>query len=124
MAVTELSQEMQNFIDSNIRSVGDLEVLFLLANDPSRQWTSDEVSKELRTNSNYAQAQLKELTRTGLIEFQNGKFHSHPNPQLMDLVYRLRNDYTLRRSAVINYIYDQPLEKIRGFADAFKLKKD
>ena len=124
MTDSELSQEIQNFINAHIRSVGDLEVIFLLANDPKRMWSSEEVSRELRTNVTYAQAQLKELTRVGLVECENTKFASQQDPQLLDLIYRLRNDYTLRRSTVINFIYDQPLEKIRGFADAFKLKKD
>lgn len=124
MAESELSLEMQNFINAHIRSVGDLEVLFLLAEDPRRQWTGEEVSRELRTNANYAQSQLKELCKVGLLENESGKFSTRADPQLLDLIYRLRNDYTLRRSTVINFIYEQPLEKIRGFADAFKLKKD
>jgi hypothetical protein len=124
VADSDLSQEIQSFINTHIRSVGDLEVIFLLANDPKRMWSGEEVSRELRTNANYAQTQLKDLARIGVLECVDGKFACRQDPQLLDLLYRLRDDYTLRRYTVINFIYDQPLEKIRGFADAFRLKKD
>lgn len=124
MSDSELSKEIQDFINSHIRSVGNLDVLFLLSSDPTKIWTAEDVSRELRTNSNYATSQLQELKRIGLIDTIGGGFSSRKDPQILDIVYKTRNAYNLRRSSVINLIYDQPLEKIRDFAEAFKLKKD
>lgn len=124
MTDVDLSEEIKNFINAHIRSVGHLEVLFLLGDDPARSWTAEMVSGELRTNPTYALSQLKELTAAGLVSFMNGKYASTSDPQLLDLVYKLRSAYNIKRSTVINYIYDQPLEKIKSFAEAFKLKKD
>lgn len=124
MSDSEFSEEIRNFINAHIRSVGNLDVLVLLADDPKKSWTPEDVSRELRTNPDYANSQLQELKRIGLIESVNGGFISHRNPQVLDMVYRLRSAYNSRRSSVINLIYEQPLEKIRGFAEAFKLKKD
>lgn len=124
MTEFDLSEEIRNFINAHIRSVGHLEVLFLLGDDPSKEWTAEMVSGELRTNPTYALAQLKELTQAGIISVKSGKYVCTTDPQILDQIYKLRNAYNVKRSTVINFIYDQPLEKIRSFAEAFKLKKD
>lgn len=51
MSNQSLSKEIKDFIENYIPSVGFVDVLFLFYLSPEKKWTSDEVNKELRTNS-------------------------------------------------------------------------
>lgn len=115
---------IREFIYKNIRSVGHLEVLLLLARDPHKRWTADEVSRELRTNTSYALSQLNELVQSRLLSAEQTPLYSYlSNVEIDPLVLQLHGIYNSRRTTLINLIYSQPMEKIMGFADAFQLKK-
>lgn len=124
MSDSDLPREISDFISIYINSVGHLEVLLLLSDDPKRGWTAEDVSQELRSNENYANAQLKELTQNGLLYFSENKYYCTKDSDKLSKIYKLRDQYNVRRFSVISLIYNKPLEKIRDLADAFRIKKE
>jgi hypothetical protein len=121
----EISEELRSFIRRNINSVSLLDVLFLLKKDAHRKWTPEEVSHEMRTNPSYAASQLYELTAMKCVSFETPNlFWFDPQETSIRLVDQLEELYNSRRATVINFIYSQPIDSIRNFADAFKMKKD
>lgn len=121
----EISEELRSFIRRNINSVSLLDVLFLLKKDAHRKWTPEGVSHEMRTNPSYAASQLYELVAMKCLSFEEPNlFWFDPQAESSELFDQLEELYNSRRATVINFIYSQPIESIRNFADAFKMKKD
>ncbi|UOF00875.1 hypothetical protein [Bdellovibrio reynosensis] len=97
----------------------------MMKQNPDREWSARDLSKEMRTNVDYAASQLAFLAYKGFINPTDDvcyKYHSEsPYKPMVD---QLEEYYNLHRPSVINCIYSQPIDSIRGFADAFKIKKD
>lgn len=129
---SKISEELRNFIRTNVNSVSLLEVLFLLKKDPSHRWTSGDVSLEMRTNPSYALAQLLNLLAadiakdevTGDGNQQIHHFYFNTMSPHLEMIEQLEKLYTERKATLINFIYSQPIDNIRSFADAFIIKKD
>lgn len=129
-----LSAEVEKLIIDHISSVAQLEVLLLLYNSAqcagggNAEWSALAVSKELRIDANSAAERLADLCSRGFIVSRGDKeLHYHFYPKSSDLeraVYGLAKCYSEQRVSVINLIFSKPLDKIRTFADAFKLKGD
>lgn len=124
----EFPDDVRQFLAEHISSVAQLEVLLLLRGDRERQWTAGEVGKALYTTPEIVSQQLADLQRHGLLAVGDG---SEPHyrywpatPALDDQMARLETTYRERRVAVISAIYSQPIDKVRTFADAFRLRKD
>ena len=75
-----------------------------------------------------ASEQLGELHARGLLARMgdsNTRYQYRPaTPDLDAQVCRLETAYQERRVAVITAIYSQPVDRVRTFADAFRLRKD
>lgn len=121
---SEIPEALRLFLRRNINSVSLLDVLLLLRREVPRSWTPDELSIEMRTNRSYAASQLAELQALKLIHFDGSKYSYEGTTQDQQLIADLEDLYNSRRSTVINFIYSQPIDSIRDFADAFKIKKD
>lgn len=121
-----LSSEIIHFINENISSVAELEVLFTLVLQPGKAWDAKTIAKELRSNSTSAGNQLSELHSKKLIQkINNESFQYIPQDKTLDdLIKTLRSNYIDRPVAIITCIYEKPSEKLKVFSDAFKLKKD
>jgi predicted ArsR family transcriptional regulator len=117
----DIPSEVKEFIRHNVVSVGHLDVLLLLARDPERVWIADQVASELRTNQTLAEKHLRDLASLGLAR---AGYMCTSEPALREKIERLAGIYHLRRPSVIHFIYSQPMDRIRDFADAFKIKKD
>ncbi len=117
--------ELKDFLRRHIKSVGHLEILVLFSKDLDRSWTAQQISQELRTNLSLAGTQLDDLTRSGIVEIcEDGSSRCVMEPVYRETLKRLVSFYLLRRSLIIEFIYSQPLDRIRSFADAFRIKKD
>jgi hypothetical protein len=126
--VDDFPADLKRFIESHISSVAQLELLLLLRSDPEKTWTPEEAAKSLYTAADIVAGQLAELHQRGLLALlQNpGPAYRYlpTSPDLADLVSRLSEFYKERRVSVITLIYSQPLDKVRTFADAFRLRKE
>jgi hypothetical protein len=123
-----ISQDVRTLIVERIDSVVQLEVLLLLHSTPGRAWSSAEVAQQLRIDPSWATGQLGELAARALLaavpEAGDSFRYAPASPQLDGTVAQLAKDYAERRVTVITLIFSKPVDKLRTFADAFRLRKD
>jgi len=123
-----ISQDVRALIVERIDSVVQLELLLLLQATADRAWTAAEVAQHLRIDPAWAAGQLGELVGRGLAAPATDApyaFRYAPTPPALDgTVSQLVKDYAERRVTVITMIFSKPVDKLRTFADAFRLRKD
>lgn len=121
-----ISAATQAFVAEHIDSVLQLEVLLLLRARGEQSSSAEQISKELRIDSAWAAEQLQNLCNRAILvcdESPSRTYRYNPaNEQLRQAVDALAQAYTDRRVAVISLIYSKPMDKIRGFADAFRIR--
>jgi hypothetical protein len=123
----EIPAQLKLFLEERIHSVAQLELLLLLRGDPAKAWTLDEASRALAVPAEMAASQLGELQVAGLLSAAASPptFRYQPRSGELDqLVASLAQLYQERRVSVITLIYSKPVDKVRTFADAFRLRKD
>lgn len=126
MADTPISRDLRNFIASNIQSVEQLEILCLLAEEPSKAWTVAETYRLIQSTEKSVQEGLQYFVARELLTADaNGAFRFLPKTSMLNAsTMELIKAYRERRVAVIETIYKKPLEPAQHFADAFRLRKD
>lgn len=104
--------EVLAFIDSAIESVDQLEILLLLRRHPSRTWTAQSVSDEMRGAPLAARMRLKQLEIAGLVETTAGDpptYRYRPADGQVDLlVGRLDEAFRAYRPRVIERVFKKP----------------
>lgn len=120
----EISLEIRRFIDQHVESVAQLEVLLLLKQHPERDWTADDMAKALYAAPEMCAGLLQEWARRGFaVAMAPGpKYRYRESPELDQLVVQLAELYRERRVSVITLIYAKPVDRVRTFADAFRLR--
>lgn len=126
-----LPDDVGRFLEDNITSVAQLEVLLLLRDDRQREWSVDEVSRALYAGASGMADQLNDLVAKGLAFLVQAadldpRFRYRPecDSELDAFIGRLADYYKERRVSVISLIYSDPLKKARTFADAFRIRKE
>jgi hypothetical protein len=125
--MNDLPADIKQFISDRIDSVAQLELLLLLRSNSSKDWTPQEAGKALYAAADVTALQMADLQLQGLLDAGtvHHSFRYRPeNAQLARLVDRSADLYCERRVAVITAVYTKPIDKIRSFADAFRLRKD
>jgi hypothetical protein len=123
-----LSQQLQDFLTHQINSVVQVEVLLLLFASTPRWWTASQIAGELRIDEMGAAAQAEDLYRRGLLQCRQERAieysYQAADTSLNDTVRQLAVAYADRRVTIISIIYSKPIDPIKSFADAFRLRKD
>ncbi|HET9450958.1 MAG TPA: hypothetical protein VFO83_08760 [Aggregicoccus sp.] len=123
MTDANLPPRVQRFLLAHIDSVEKLEVLLLLRGNAGRTWTGAAVAQELRIAEESARGRLQDLCSRGLLSCESDSYRYAPgsggDAQAVD---ELASTYALRRVSVISFIFSQPMDRIRSFADAFRIK--
>jgi hypothetical protein len=123
-----IPKEVRLFITENINSVFQLEVLLLLYNQKERGWSAEEVDDELGIGVEEAGRQLSDLHARGLLAVgkdQGSSYCYGPDTDELDqIVSGLARAYRERRINVISSIFSKEVDKVRLFAEAFRLRKD
>jgi hypothetical protein len=126
MAETEFSPRLRAFVREFVTSPEQLDVLVLLRENRSKEWTAEEVGKALSIVREVASMRLFLFSRGGLLGFRGGSetvYWFEPKPDLADLADELGEAWTSRRAAMLELVTGKPAEPVQSFADAFKLKK-
>ena len=120
-----LPEDVHHFLHQHIESVEQLEVLLLLWRTPERGWTSDEVATAVYSHPSSVVRRLALLLGQGLLrEREPGCYQYAPRTAgLHDTVTRLDHVYRERRVAVITLIASKPIESVRAFSDAFRIRR-
>jgi hypothetical protein len=120
----EFSAEFQTFINKNINSVEQIEVLLILRANPERVWTIDEISAIMRSSPNSIRSRLEGLAACELSAAVPGEgFRYAASGRLHAMVEVLAEEYAERRFSVIELVFSRP-DAARTFADAFRLRED
>ncbi len=112
---------------THIDSIEKLEVLLLLRAMTEREWTASAVAQELRITEASAAARLEDLFAGRLLSSTAGppavyRFSPVHSDDVRS-VAELAQVYAERRVSVITFIFTKPQARVRGFADAFLLKR-
>jgi DNA-binding HxlR family transcriptional regulator len=122
-----ITSRVKQLITEHLDSVMQLEVLLLLAGGPGKVWTAPDLAQQLRIDAAWVDGQLRTMTAGGLVAVseQSGpapaQYRFAPRtPELAQAVSELAD----RRVTVIGLIFAKPTDKLRSFADAFRIRKD
>ncbi len=114
-------------IAQQIRSVGHLELFLFLYENREKTWGIGHLSKEMRTNEKLVADQLNDLADAVIREGTNSEIlvqFRFNNTEWVKAGEEITELYRTRRHSLINTIYNRPIDTIRSFAEAFKIKKD
>lgn len=108
----DIPEQARNLIAASIGSVMALEVLLLLYQRPEREWTEEDVARELLIAPSWTRMRLADLARGGLLAEMGFPPHTYRYyPASMDLnaaVAAVARTYAERPQAVVAYIHSKP----------------
>ncbi|HET9095120.1 MAG TPA: hypothetical protein VFN37_00540 [Candidatus Baltobacteraceae bacterium] len=124
MARREFTSEFRTFINRNINSVEQIEVLLILLANPERVWTIEEISAVMRSSRNSIRSRLESLTARKLAAaVEDSGYRYSASGRLHVMVEVLAEEYGERRFSVIELVFSKG-DPLQSFADAFRLKED
>lgn len=118
-------QDALDFVRLSLGSIWALELLALLGREPERSWPLDKIVHESRSSFHAVNQAVLLLEQAGLIAMTAPhEYRYQPKTPTLDAIGELvQKLYVNKPSAVIAAIVESPNDKLRTFADAFKLKK-
>jgi hypothetical protein len=122
-----IPNDVKEFILRNITSVEEMEVLFFLRDRRDSAWTAEEISARFRSSVPSIAQRLSDLQSRSLVARGDapGSYRYWPKePVLEEQVSKLSHFYAERRISIIELIYTRPSDKLRSFADAFRIKEN
>jgi hypothetical protein len=122
-----IPDSVARFLAAHVRSLEQLEILLLLAGQPSKEWSGDEVYDVIRSSQGSVRERLGELRNQGLLlaNSHGTAFRFAPSSvEIAATVESLAQLYKERRVKIVEMIYAPPAEPLKGFADAFRFKKE
>jgi predicted ArsR family transcriptional regulator len=127
--VEPLPDDVRRFLDANVESIEQLEILRVLAESSEAEWDADALARAIQAPPADAAAHLAALHARGLVALRTegagarGR-HGARSPELAAGVERLLRCYRERPVTMIKVVYARANERLRAFADAFKLRKE
>ncbi len=117
--------DILDFVRNSIGSVWALELLLVVGGRPERAWQPEELVRELRSSPAAISGAMLLLERAGLLARvgNDGCRYQPASPELDHIGELVRKIYAAKPATVIEAIFEQPYEKIRTFAEAFKFKE-
>jgi hypothetical protein len=127
MTDPDFPEHLRAFIQQNIANVDAAEVLLFLAGAPDRWLTPLELAAELRPaalDESAARRYLAFFESRGLARQSGDRYqYRRVSPETEATIEALVKAYNERPVTLVRMIYTLKDEKIRSFADAFRLKK-
>jgi hypothetical protein len=115
--------EVLAFVQKSIKSVWALELLLLLRRNRQRAWSTKDLVLEMRSSEAAVAEALSGLRGIGFVSAESDGFrYESSNPDLDRISGSIEELYSTKPLAVAKAIISAPNDKLRLFADAFKLK--
>jgi hypothetical protein len=124
--MSELTDPVRRLIAEHIVSVEQLEILLLLRSH-AQSWTAQQVAEEIRTSADSAGRRLEDLHKRGFLAREQEspkRYRYSPPAERMPVLEALAAAYSERRFSVIELIFAKPIENLRVYSDAFRLRKE
>jgi hypothetical protein len=124
-----IPQDVVAFLDANVESFEQLELLRILGQSPDREWQlaelAHEVQTDLQTAARHAAALggrglLTQVTRGAETAFRYGC----EKPALERQLRGMLTAYNERPVSMIKLVYAQASNPLRAFSDAFRVRKE
>ncbi len=124
-----IPEDIKRFIEMNIDSVDQLEILRVLGEDPLKEWGATALVQEVQTQVETLGQHLAALQARGLlvIKTQGSELYCSygaSHPEVEDMINKLLRVYRERPVTMINLVYAKARRDLQSFADAFRLKKE
>lgn len=124
-----IPDEVRRFLDENVESVDQLEVLRILGEDPAREWAAGELAGELQADPQALSSDLVALHSRGLLKrAARGTEvfcqYGPATPELADALGLLLRVYLERPVTMIRLVSTRASRAIRSFAEAFRFRKE
>lgn len=123
MAKHEFSAAFRTFVNKNITSVEQIEVLLLLHANPERVWSTGEISATLRSSSYAIESRMPGLVAARLARAAGGGYQYAAAGGAHAFVQMLQQEYSARRFSVIDLVFSKS-DPLQSFAEAFRLKEE
>jgi hypothetical protein len=129
MEDSAFSDEFCAFLQTTVPSVDAAELLLALRSNPDRHWDAAEAAQSLQGRVNFkdndATRYLELFQARSLVVAQpDRRFQYRPaSPELAGFIETLVRAYNERPVTLIRMIYALRDDKIRSFADAFRIRK-
>lgn len=126
VADDSITKEMRQFLAQHIHSVEQLEIFLVLGEDSSRSWSVREIFQKIQSSEKSIGHCLERFLKESLVTAEGeGQYRlSEKTLPLIRMAVELKEAYRQRHLKVIEVIYPPPLDSVRKFAAAFKLRKD
>jgi hypothetical protein len=129
MPVDPFPEEVKRFMDQNIESIEQLEILRILGEDPEKEWSATVLAREVQAPPQGIAAHLAGLHSRGLLTSvprDKDLFwrYGPRTPELEQMVGRLLQLYRQRPVTMINLVYSRARDALQTFADAFRVRKE
>ena len=123
--MSALPDDVHRFLYQHITSVEQLEVLLIARRSPGRSWSAGDMARELYSHPSSIAQRFRVLLGAGLMrESAPEHFQYAPRSrELHDTVGRVDDMYRERRVAVISLIASKPIENVKAFSDAFRIRR-
>ena len=120
-----LTNRLLNFFTDHVQSIERLEILCILAENPAKSWSVNEVFRHVQSTEKSVGDCLQHFAIHNLAAIDSNncfQFPSRTSEETKAAVDLVRT-YRERRVAVIEAIYAKRADGIQGFADAFRPRK-
>ena len=121
-------EEVYDFIREEIDAIPHLEALLLIWKSRPKQWTVEEIAKELYVSSGMAHNVLQGLNRRGLLVLRNGIIEQYTYESLSirrdSLLEALDATYRRELIPISRLIHSKGTAAMQDFAQAFRFTKD
>jgi DNA-binding MarR family transcriptional regulator len=118
----EIDDEVVSFVQAAIASICALELLILLRRNRQKSYSIEDLVRELRSSDLAVTQALERLIQAGFVaETPPGYIYRQESARLDAICERLESEYAHKPMRIIRAILEAPNEKLRVFADAFRL---
>jgi DNA-binding MarR family transcriptional regulator len=124
-----ISDEILQFIDANVESIEQLEILRILGEDEARSWRTAELAHATQVQPAALAKHLSALEQRGLVRLQQSEAEtvSQLSPRtksVAESLQKLLRAYREHPVTVIRCVYYRADDRLRAFSDAFRFRKE
>lgn len=118
-----IADDVRRFLEKNIDSVTQLEVLLHMAANP-RPWTPHELADAIGLSDTHMLEIVQGLSRRSLVAHEEGTFRYAPRRRAGEVVDKLAPLYAKYRVRIMTIVFSRPRRVEDDFSDAFRLRAD